>query len=286
MKEKTLKGLDKPSTAGIPSNDGIRRINKKFTDTCERLDKEIRNRIGKLPKEKISDKDLKKDATLREKIGFLDNVRYTRDVLSHNNTKTSFPFIVTKDFLDEVNEFLKDLELKAEDIYIPFKSITEANKSITAAKLGEKLGSIVDDMRKKSYSHIPIIDDNERVIGVFNEIAAFNYLWDNSIKSIDQNMRLSKDIFEYCRIEKREELEYVEIYEIVKPNVSVEDFGFVKPSISADKIKNLFKNPDSDRTRIGAVFVTQSGKKEGKLQGMITPWDDFEKKRKDDDNAG
>ncbi len=52
-----------------------------------------------------------------------------------------------------------------------------------------------------------------------------------------------------------------------------ETFEFVRPTTTQDELVDLFLTVPTATTRVGAVFVTASGNRNDRLQGMITPWD-------------
>ncbi len=110
-------------------------------------------------------------------------------------------------------------------------------------------------MREQLYTHIPILK-NGRVVGVFDENSVFNYLAHEEIAGVDDNLRFS-DISEYLSLEGRE----------------MEQFMFASMNTSVEKIEERIENAYRQHRRIGVVFITDNGKEDGKLQGIITPWD-------------
>lgn len=110
-------------------------------------------------------------------------------------------------------------------------------------------------MREQLFTHIPILK-NGRVIGVFDENSVFNYLAHEEIAGVDENLRFS-DISEYLSLESRE----------------MEQFMFASMNTSVEKIEDRIENAYRQHRRIGVVFITDNGKPDGKLQGIITPWD-------------
>ena len=103
---------------------------------------------------------------------------------------------------------------------------------------------------------MPILDQGDVVIGVFNEAAVFNYLWAEAETIVGRGMQIS-DILNHCRLDANH----------------TEIFTFVTPRTLFDDLFETFLAVRSSTTRVGAAFVTASGKKSEPLQRLITPWD-------------
>jgi hypothetical protein len=66
-----------------------------------------------------------------------------------------------------------------------------------------------------------------------------------------------KDILRHCRIDAQH----------------TETFKFVRPATQVDDLAEMFKAIETPLTRVGAVFVTPSGKSEEPVHRLVTPWD-------------
>ena len=110
-------------------------------------------------------------------------------------------------------------------------------------------------MRENLYTHIPILEDG-RVIGVFDENSVFNYLADEEIVAIEDNLTF-ENIRDYISLNGRE----------------MEEFLFFKSASYVDELEKEFDKALQKGKRIGVAFLTQTGKASDKLQGIITPWD-------------
>lgn len=92
--------------------------------------------------------------------------------------------------------------------------------------------------------------------GVFNEAAVFDYLWSESETIISRSMQIH-EILPHCRLDANH----------------TETFRFVGSRVPVEDVVDIFLALQSPTTRVGAVFVTASGKSTEKLQRLITPWD-------------
>lgn len=158
---------------------------------------------------------------------------------------------MTDSFLKEVQALLRHLENPPVAIRVGV-----SRDRIAVAKLTDKLGDLADAMRQNGFSHLPILDERDAVVGVFNESAVFDHLWADTETIIARDMTV-REISRHCRLDAGH----------------TEAFRFVKPSTPLDDLTDMFLALESPTTRVGAIFVTASGKSTEPLQRMITPWD-------------
>ena len=123
----------------------------------------------------------------------------------------------------------------------------------------DRLGDLADRMRRGGFSHVPVLDEHNAVIGVFNEAAVFDYLWADTGTIIGREMEIS-DILPYCRFGA----------------VRMESFRFVRSGIPVDEVVDIFLALEWSTARVGAAFVTASGKRTEPIQRLITAWDMLE----------
>ena len=179
-------------------------------------------------------------------------IRDVRNALQHPKHRSDGHAVqVSEAFLDEVQTLLSHLKKPptASSVGVPRKKIKTAN-------LTDGLGNLADEMKQDGFSHVPILDERDAVIGVFNEAAVFDCLWAETETIIGRQMQIS-EILRHCRLNAGH----------------TENFRFVKPSTPIDDLAEMFLALESPTTRVGAAFVTASGKKTEPLLGLITPWD-------------
>jgi hypothetical protein len=63
-----------------------------------------------------------------------------------------------------------------------------SRKDMKTAKLTDPLGDLADDMKLTGFSHLPILNDQDVLIGVFNEAAVFNFLWRETEQIVSRSM--------------------------------------------------------------------------------------------------
>lgn len=228
-------------------------LNLAFIQTFEALKAEINRRAGNQDSHSLElDTAARRDPAVAKHDRLIRYIRDVRNTLQHpqHNTR-AHALQVTTLFLDEVRGILEALEnppracslcVKRGDLYV--------------TRVSDTVGSVTDVMRAKSYSHIPILDDQDKVLGVFNEAAVFDYFCSDDIIDARRDLTIS-EILRHCSLDANH----------------TETFGFVRPTATADDLIGEFTTVAGTLTRVGALFVTPSGKRSEPITGMVTPWE-------------
>lgn len=113
---------------------------------------------------------------------------------------------------------------------------------------------VIKVMNNNHYSHVPVIRD-ELMFGVFSENTVFSYIAERG-RFINEGTKIS-EFLEYLPLNKHKG----------------EKFKFVEKNTSLLEIEELFRKELHSSRRLAVVYVTEKGRQEEKLLGMITPWD-------------
>ncbi len=201
------------------------------------------------------EKGAQRDGIVKKHRSLLIYIREVRNVLQHPRHGSEGHAVgVSQAFLDEVLTLLSHLKKPP-----TARSVGVPRKQIKTASLTDRLGDLAAEMKKGGFSHVPILDERDAVIGVFNEAAVFDHLWAEPETIVGRRMQIS-DILHHCRLGADR----------------TETFRFVKPGTPIDDLVAMFLALASPTTRVGAAFVTASGKKTEPLQRLITSWDVLE----------
>lgn len=193
-----------------------------------------------------------RDGAVRKEQNLLKYIRDVRHALQHPKHRSEgHALLISELFLEELASLLNHLRnpVRAGSLGVPRKQMKTAQRS-------DRLGELADEMKAGGFSHLPIVDEGDVVLGVFNEAAVFDYLWSESEKIVGRNM-LVQEVLPHCRLDANH----------------TETFRFVGPRVPLEDLIDIFLALESPTTRVGAVFVTVSGKSTEKLQRLITPWD-------------
>ena len=195
-----------------------------------------------------------RDSGVKRNRDLLRYIREIRNALQHPKHRAAgYAMTVTPAFLTEVESLLKYLQNPP-----TATTLGVARKEMMIAQLNEPLGKLADAMKEEGFSHLPILDDEGVLIGVFNEAAVFDYLWCDEEQIVGRSMTV-QDILAHCRLDASH----------------TETFRFVAPGTPVAELIDLFRAVESPMTRVGAVFVTLNGKENQVVHRLITPWDVF-----------
>ena len=224
-----------------------------FIRTFEEIVTEVNHRAGATSSQSFEiEKAAERDGIVRNARRLLIYIRDVRNALQHpKHSSPGHAVQVSEAFLDEVQALLSHLKNPP-----TASSVGVLLKQIKTASLTDRLGDLADEMKQGGFSHVPILDERYAVIGVFNEAAVFDHLWAEAETIVDRQMQIS-DILPHCRLDADH----------------TETFRFVKPRTPLDDLVEMFRALESPTTRVGAAFVTASGKKTEPLQRLITSWD-------------
>lgn len=181
----------------------------------------------------------------------LDLCRDTRNLLSHN------PKINGEYLVYPSEEMVKLLDKVIEKVSKPLKASNVMVKKSELCFMGmqDKVKDAMIAMKEHSYKYIPILDDGV-LVGMFSAKTVLDIMTSECADIFKGDIT-----FEYIK-------KYIAI-----ENVSSKTFAFVGNSTSICEIKDIFKEDVENKERINIIFVTQHGKRDEKLLGIITAWE-------------
>jgi predicted transcriptional regulator len=180
----------------------------------------------------------------------IDLLSKIRNLIAHNN-KTSESIevkqelvIIGKEVLNILNNpiIANNLGTKIEELYF--------------VTLNTKVNYVIEYMRKKRFSFVPILDQNNKLIGVFSSDVLLNIL-SKKIYLFDNKELLFKNIIEFVDIN----------------NHTNEKFSIISNDTTLLQITKMFNNSYNSDKQLGAIFVTKNGAQNESIFSMITPWD-------------
>ena len=180
-----------------------------------------------------------------------DMFKSTRNVLAHNKVgafKKDYPLIVSKYMLEELNKIIDWMTVKA------YSKSTKMSE-IAIAHLETPLHDVIKLMNDKNFSYVPVIEDGKASY-VVSEKALLSILADNKEGVVYDKTITVGDYRKYFELDKN-------------PN---EYYSFVGRETLAYDLNDEF-GKINDNKKCGMLFVTQTGKKDEKVLGIITLWD-------------
>ena len=177
-------------------------------------------------------------------------LRMARNALPHNPLLNGTPIVSLNSgvvpFLDDVISCIKKLPTAA--------NILILIKNVFSCSFDDTISSIVDVMLKNVYSHVPVLDGNGRVVGVFSESTLLE-MSKSGIGSVGG--KRIRDIAEFLPLERH----------------TADVFRFVPKNDPIAHLRYLCAEALERRERIGMIFVTENGNDDEALLGIITVWD-------------
>ena len=178
-------------------------------------------------------------------------IRKIRNLLSHGECKIEgkVAIEINENIIEKLKEIISLLENPP---LVTSRYISE----IFVVDLEEKLEKLIKTMNEKKISHVPVLDKDKKLVGVFSENTIFSKLSDDEIIEIGKEYQV-KDYVKYIKLE----------------NHSSEYFDFIKRNEELTSAQNLFNKSIKKDKKLVMLFVTENGKKTEKILGILTPWD-------------
>ena len=228
----------------------------KFISIYNELDKFMRkylNENNETPNSVLINKMAKVNTVFyRNKDDLLDLSRLRNAIVHNPNNKDADPIAEPHEFIVNKFEDIKNIVISPP---IALNTIAIKAQDIFTAKMNDNAFEVMKKMNDNTFTHVPIIE-SKKLIGVFSENTIFSFIVKNEEVIIDKDY-LIKDFAEFISNES---------------HVS-EYFEFVPRGALVVDIEEIFKKGLNGRKRIAAIFITETGKQNESLLGLITAWD-------------
>lgn len=175
----------------------------------------------------------------------LNLFRELRNYLSHEEYKGSYPFAVSEAIVTSLEKILNEMNLTCGRVM---------NKNISVAYEETSLRAVIDTMKEKQFSYVPIIDKNKRVIGMISSESIVAMISDKA--SLEGKISEAREYFSLNNQSKK--------------------FIFLGRNDSFSIAERSFTALQSDKKRVGIILITETGSAKEALLGVISPYDVFE----------
>ncbi len=220
-----------------------------FLDLYKKLEKVGRSHFPSVPESAPIITKVSKLSILKEFKEDIEYCRVVRNFLIHTpRIKGMYPVVPSDDMIELLKNCIKRLESPEKAIDYAIKI-----KNMFTAKLDSKIISITNYMNKYGFTHVPVLDESGKLIGVFSDNAIYSYICAKGTIHIDEETTLN-DICEFLPI-------YAHIREY---------FAFMDSNVYLYEMKSLFKIDVEKMKRLAAVFFTPNGKSNERIEGMMT----------------
>lgn len=186
--------------------------------------------------------------SLRSNLAFC---RVLRNLLSHYDWSKAGNdlVIVTDQAVRQVN-----------NLYYSLNPVTLMRLAIRAGQIfapapTDSVLAAIKVMQRNDYSYIPIVE-NRQIIGVFSTKTIMRLVAEHASLALSESLTF-KDIADYTRLVDESNAHY----------------GFVNPNVTVEDVSLKFQRSKTRRVRLDMLFITDNGRSDGQLQGMVTPVD-------------
>jgi len=178
----------------------------------------------------------------------MDMCREIRNLLTHTADVDGQPVVTpASGVVERLRQILNYLESPPMALEYAIKA-----GGILKTTTGERALPLMQTMSRKGYSHVPVMR-GEAVFGVFSVSTVFSSVLENGGR-IDGDTRVG----DFGRL-------------LPVDSHMCEQFGFISENTTLPEARAAFER--TGRKRMAALFITDGGRRDGKLFGMLTPWD-------------
>ena len=177
--------------------------------------------------------------------------RMLRNLLSHYDWSKAGNdmIIVTDQAIRQVN-----------NLYYSLNPVTLMRVAIRAGQIfapspEDSVLAAVKVMQRNDYSYIPVVE-NHRIVGVFSTKTIMRLVAENNGVNISETLKF-KEIADLIQLKDESNAHY----------------GFINPNMTVEDISLKFQRSKTRRMRLDMLFITDKGRSDGLLQGMVTPVD-------------
>ena len=178
--------------------------------------------------------------------------RQARNCLTHTpKVNGGYPLLISDAVYNSLENYIRKMTLKVSDVAKPISKL----KTIDVKS---PIKEALHLMKENDFSHIPIFDEKNRLLYVVSERSIVSLLADTGIV-YDDTTSLSN---------------YKEYFSIT--NNKEEIYVYLPRNAYAYEAKDIFNRYAEKGLKCGAIFITETGKKEEAILAMMTSWDVFD----------
>ncbi|MCU0667214.1 MAG: CBS domain-containing protein [Patescibacteria group bacterium] len=176
-----------------------------------------------------------------------------RNAIVHNRVPDKNTIIA------EPHSFVVDRIIHIRDmIEHPKKVSSVMTKPVFIATTNDLLYPIAKKMINNIYTHIPIYDEHNNFVGVLSETAILRWIG-NRVKH-NKQLKSERSINEI--------IDWLDI-----SGNKFNDYEFIPKNAQVLDVKKRFELALNQGRRLGAIYVTKTGKSTEKIEGVVTAWD-------------
>lgn len=185
---------------------------------------------------------------------FRPELEYCRDVRNLLSHKPKIGGAYAVEPSEAMLATLRRVLRRVQDPETNLQCATRLEDALTAS-LEDAVLPVMHRMHEHGYTHVPILERG-RVIGVFSENTIFSCVLDETLGMLSGSTRFS-DLGAYLPLSARPK----------------QRFAFVPRNGSIYASERLLRESFDRGQRLDMLFVTENGREQERVLGLLTPWD-------------
>lgn len=178
----------------------------------------------------------------------LEVCREVRNLLTHTANLKGEPVACPSGAVIEAMQEILDYVRKPP---LALKYATKADQ-VMKAQIHQKVFRVMEVMEKNGFSHVPVMA-NGNMEGIFSIRTVFKHVLNGGKVNKESTL---KDMERYLPFREHDE-----------------NYAFVGKEASYLSVRKIFDKLPGKNQRVSAVFITETGREDGAMLGMLTPWD-------------
>jgi CBS domain-containing protein len=236
---------------------------KKFRVLYNKLDEAIAHKTKtykRMPFLQKLHKFLDRYPSFQERKNEIKMIHSLRNVIIHEEIYDEEIATPTDSFLKKIRDLIKAIEN-------PQTAIDIATQSIYSCEPADFIIEIVKIMSEKAFSQVPVFKNKDERSGFLGAVS------ESTITSLVAERGEAKQGV----ICMKDSMTISNVLNLIK-NPRNQTWEFVPKNIDVLKVQRKFlyksfNNFSIDKEKLGVLFVTKSGQRNEKIEGLITAWD-------------
>lgn len=226
----------------------------KFISLCKELEAAVKARYGSTSHGESAYVFLSRRAEFKPYAKELDLIREVRNLIQHKDVevKGKEAIYVDEVLMDALREIISLVQH-------PETVGDVCTREIVTATLTTPVREVVAQMLELSFSHIPVLDEQGKLLGIFSENTIFTRVAKEGMSALTEQDCVGD--FQ----------SYLDIRDHVH-----DSFDFVAENVETEQAANRFKHRDKRGRRLAMLVVTKHGDPNETVTGVLTPYDVLE----------
>ena len=227
---------------------------EKFIALCKELESAVKARYGGTSHGESAYVFLARRAEFKPYVKELDLIRELRNLIQHKDVEVKGKEAI---YVDEV---LMDALREIIGLVQHPETVGDiCTRELVTAGLATPVREVIDQMLDSSFSHIPVLDAQGKLLGIFSENTIFTRVAKEGMKALTETDCV------------RDFEPYLDIRDHVR-----DSFGFIAEGVATEQAVEQFKHRDKQGRRLAMLVVTRHGDPSEKVLGVLTPYDVLE----------